>query len=71
MNQPTGYFVEVGYKGATYRYYGWAHVPNARCIGEGDWRTVADGKEYKTFGAIVPAHVLRIVADECKKQPLH
>lgn len=67
MGEMTGYCVEVAYKGATYRYYGYAHVKGAKCLGEGDWRAVADGKEYRTRGAMVPAPVLRRVADECTR----
>jgi hypothetical protein len=60
----SGHCIEIKYKGAIYRYYGWAHVKGATCVGEGDWRAVADGKEYQTIGVMVPAAVLREVVEE-------
>ena len=63
MPESTGHCIEVEYKGSTYRYYGYAHVPNARCLGEGDWRAFADGKEYRTHGCMIPAAVLHKVSD--------
>ena len=62
MPQPNGHYVEVDYHGKVYRYYGYAHMKRATCVGEGDWRGVLkNGEEISVSGALVPADVLHEV----------
>ena len=62
-------FIEVKMiSGLTYRYYGYAHIAGAKCLGEGDWRIAEGDKERRTSGTLVPHQVLRDVSRQCQQQ---
>lgn len=57
-------FIEVQAGHITWRYYGYAHVKGARCMGEGEWTQTIAGREERVNGINIPGDIFHKVIEE-------